>query len=170
MLVLHRTMESTELNPHLRDGYKVWEADGKSGVSKIGQWLGGIAGTRTQVSRLLNQAFFYHLLQGRSAPSCLHCFSLLAIADSTDWPLFWLIPSVLAPNRSPHWLLPPAQNAHEPSQVLTALTWSAAICYPECLARLICLLASHGCTCPMPRISLLSYLTSYYNEWLGIFV
>lgn len=85
-------------------------------------------------------------------------------------PLFWLILSGLAPNRCPHWLLPPAQNAHEPSQVLTAVTWSTAICYHGCLARLICLLASHGCTCPMPRISLLSYLTSYCNEWLGIFV
>ena len=37
MLVLHRTMESIELNPHLRDGYKAWEADGKSGVSKVSQ-------------------------------------------------------------------------------------------------------------------------------------
>lgn len=50
-------MESIELNPHLRDGYKALEVDGKSGVSNVSQWLGGIAGTRTQVSRLLNQRF-----------------------------------------------------------------------------------------------------------------
>lgn len=37
MLVLHRTMESIELNPHLRDGYKALEVDGKSGVSNVSQ-------------------------------------------------------------------------------------------------------------------------------------
>ena len=169
MLVLHRTMEATEFNHHYRDGYKAWEVGA--------EWLGGIAGCRTQFSGLLNQSFLHHLLQGGSDPP-LSWNSPNVHTIFYSWPHLTPLadPSLLAATLSPSsrqkspLATPTAQNAPGPNQVLTAVTLSTAFCCRGCLARLICLLASHGCKCQMPRISLLSYLTSYCNEFFGIFI
>ena len=95
---------------------------GQGGWLAQGQSLGGTAGVRTQICGLLNLSLppRTERVQKPPFPETVPMSTPFLTPDHIwlHWltSLFWLLPSVLAADRSPHWLFPPAGMPRSPQE------------------------------------------------------